>query len=161
MHLRKHFLKTFLWSAGLTLLSDFGAQAIERSCYAGYRVSVSGVSKSLDTAKFQTRRGCGSSAPNRCRRRARDQAHLCLIDFWNSPTLQPVSCQGKAVLNFGSFFHGINTPGGSRRLKNLASIYANNLDKSNKGSKNYTVYAISSGDKGCNKLLCTVHIIIN
>ncbi|MGK7935865.1 MAG: hypothetical protein AB4206_08710 [Xenococcaceae cyanobacterium] len=68
---------------------------ITRSCNAYYLV----VSPSLSAkyghkvAPFYATRGCGSSVPNRCRRRARDAAHTCMQDHWSYKKVMPQSCQ--------------------------------------------------------------------
>lgn len=68
---------------GATMLTD-AALAITRSCDAIYRWETTGGSVKGSFGKFSASGSCGSTVPNRCRKRAREAAVRCMGTQWET-----------------------------------------------------------------------------
>ena len=141
--------QALIFPAVLTgLLISVNAHAgIERSCQAHFEIKIN--SSKLQLGQFETRRGCGSSVPNRCRRRARDQAHACMAKFYANGKKAPKECLGKAVKNFSNDWKSVGP-------KKAALIEAKSIGELMNGmikkrSFPYSVYAVTTGGSGCKK----------
>lgn len=120
---------------------------ITRACKAHFEISING--STLTLGRFETRRGCGSSVPNRCRRRARDQAQACMAKFFASGKKVPKDCLGKAVKKFPRNWRAVGP-------RTAALVEAKSIGELMNGTmKNrdypYSVYAVTTGDTGCSK----------
>jgi hypothetical protein len=127
------------------------AFAIERSCNAYFGMDIVQVdgnrvqSRTLTFGNFFTRRGCGQTVPDRCRRRARDSAHSCMRDHWTHvrDMAAPKSCRGQDVRNYqvrGSLHN---------EVEKQACEYARAWINPNVNQVVVNVRAVSEGDSGC------------
>lgn len=98
---------------GLLLIMTFSSMShakITRGCNAWYEIEVISVNgkavsdiETFRVEQFKSTRGCGNAVPNRCRRRARDTAHLCMSEHWGAATTSKVqSCRNPAITNYGT-----------------------------------------------------------
>ena len=122
--------------------------AIERSCNAHYAIkihSINGRSENLPISKitnFYARRGCKQSAPNTCRRRARDAAHHCMKIHWinRARTSKP----GECTSSFG--VHNYSFVDIRQDIEESICRHhrVNQYDK-----VVFSLYSITEGDTGC------------
>ena len=120
---------------------------ITRACQAHFEIGING--SKLALGRFETRRGCGSSVPNRCRRRARDQAHACMAKFFKSGNKVPNDCLGSAVKNFPKAWKALGPKTAALvEAKSIAELI-NGIKKNPKYG--YTVDAVTTGNTGCPK----------
>ncbi|MEM1046258.1 MAG: hypothetical protein AAGL24_08910 [Pseudomonadota bacterium] len=139
--------------AAVIMMSSVAEAKIKRGCKAWYEVDIIRASGIANVAtppftygQFSARRGCGNSVPNRCRRRARNSAHLCMNDHWNSGFVgKPQSCLNSAIQAY-------YTSDLKRAIQSASCNYI--AGKSwLRGKSRYwiSVRARTSGDKECPK----------
>ncbi len=78
----------FICVCGVVLASSsFASKKITRSCKAYYEITTrqQGMDVKITLGNFSTTGSCGKSVKNRCRERARDNAHQCMETHWRIP----------------------------------------------------------------------------
>lgn len=139
---------------------------IMRSCSAGYQIKLTGagfdtITRDIVVGTFSARRGCGNVAvADRCRRRARDGAHKCMRQHWDSAGGRPSICDdrgGEGVRGYPEAWARMG-PREAARIEALA--LCNFLSGAPAGnsragfcssSTRVTVYATTRGNSGCKK----------
>jgi len=126
------------------------AQNIQRTCNAYYEVRFieidhRNVTEDISTifGQFLARGGCGSTVPNRCRRRARDAAHLCMQRHWQNLNIRyvPEECRTNGVRNYHI----------ADLRQALTDTVCNFMSERNPDyhSAAVSVHAVTHGNKGC------------
>ncbi|MEE2785844.1 MAG: hypothetical protein VX589_00795 [Myxococcota bacterium] len=156
------FALSLLAIAAASLTATNALADIKRSCHSTYSIEFTGPKPAnfihtprIASGYFETRRGCGSTVPNRCRERARDQAQACMKKFWQNPNALPAECKGSSVPVFPEAYTYL----GPRQAVAIdAADYASFLQSdgepgSRESLKGFTVnvYAQTFGDTGCAK----------
>lgn len=127
---------------------------IRRSCRAHYELRFELLNGTSQTDKiiaeighFYARRGCGRNVPDRCRRRARDAAHLCMAKHWENRTTPrvPTACQTDGVHDYsiGHLEKAIERAAASELQEFNTEVPVRNAA--------FKVFAVTEGDSGCDK----------
>lgn len=157
-----------LASLAFALLAQSNAQAgITRGCSAGYQIRLIGngtlvaLSPDIVVGTFSARRGCGNvGVADRCRRRARNGAHNCIRQHWDSPGPMPTICDDKGGQGVKSYPESWERIGPKEAARVEALALCNFISGAPAGSGKATfcpantravVYATTRGGPGCKK----------